>query len=466
MVRIMVDRARAAGASVPAWTGSVMPPGLLREDGVGAAPSRPSARRFLALLFAGGVAVNVATVLLTRRHATVATIDADEQEYWQLASALLDGRMDDLLMRRTLPFPAILAGLRLVLGSEYLRVQLAVSVLLALTPLLVHGFARRQLGSERAARIAALAVLFWPPFARYGATLYSDSLGLLAFAAFLFVAPLRGTAELGSAVGLRRWLVAGLLLGLCVHVKPLYLLYTPFAFVLALAAESSGALRLRAAALLTAGCLLVVLPWSAFISARQGRLLLISGNDGETLAGGLNARLLALEGTGKYVTPDKRTVWVGPGKWLDPPNTGYLTAEELGLPYAEQGQLLSRRAGEWIRSHPREVAYITARKLLYMWGVYPFWNGLAQSLLGNFLMLPLVLAAMLALRRLRGTGAALAPMWVLPIFCSLVACMSWGSWRFRMAGDLGLIVLAAGLVAHLLARHAAAGARQLPSPGR
>jgi hypothetical protein len=111
--------------------------------------------------------------------------------------------------------------------------------------------------------------------------------------------------------------------------------------------------------------------------------------------------------------------------------------------------LLIERTASWIESHPREVAYLTARKLLYMWGIYPFWNGVAQSVLGNFLLLPLMAAAGLALWRSRRMPLRLAMFWSLPIFCSLVACVSWGSWRFRMPGDLGLIVLAATLALYV-----------------
>jgi hypothetical protein len=54
--------------------------------------------------------------------------------------------------------------------------------------------------------------------------------------------------------------------------------------------------------------------------------------------------------------------------------------------------------------------------------------------------------AVFGLRREPETDSTVA--WQLLIFCSLVACASWGSWRFRMLGDLGLIVLAATLALH------------------
>jgi hypothetical protein len=124
-------------------------------------------------------------------------------------------------------------------------------------------------------------------------------------------------------------------------------------------------------------------------------------------------------------------------------DTGYISPEELRLPYAQESQLLTRRTVAWVTTHPGEAAYLTLRKLLYMWGLYPFWNGRSQTLLGNVPTAVLLLLALSALVRLRGCLRALVIMWTLPLFVSLVAIISWGSWRFRQPGDLGLILLAA-----------------------
>jgi len=401
------------------------------------------------LLVALALAINLGSLLAVRRHGTVETLDADEHEYWDLAEALLRGGIDALPARRTLPFPAILATLRALVGNDYIRVQIALLVVLSLSPLLLYLLVRRCVGSERVARLAAIGFLLWPPFVRYGITLYSDSPALLTFLAFLVAFTWaserrNGPEPLGASWG--RWLVAGGLLALCIQMKPLYLLYAPIAFVLAVASEQGPKQRARAGTLLTIGCLLVLLPWSAYLSRREGRFLLISANDAETLAGGLNPELLRMDGTGFYVSPENRVTWVGPGKWLNPAATGYLRPEELELPYGQARKLLAERSMSWIRSHPREVMYITARKLLYMWGIYPFWNGAAQSLLGNCLLLPLMGLAGLGVWRSRQNGSRFAVFWTLPIFSSLIACISWGSWRFRMPGDVGLIVLAAALV--------------------
>jgi 4-amino-4-deoxy-L-arabinose transferase-like glycosyltransferase len=316
-------------------------------------------------------------------------------------------------------------------------VQLLLSGLLAATPVLAYWLVRRQAGSERAAMLAGVAFLLWPPFVRYGASIYSDSIALLLFMVYLLAFPIAQP---------RRWAqfaLAGALLGLCLLVKPLYLLYTPLAFCLAILSETSIRRGLAAAALLTLGCILVLSPWSAYISAREGHFILVSANDGETLAGGLNPTLMKMDDSGVFVTAGGRSTWVGPGKWLPMDQTGYLTSKELELPYSQASALMAVRAREWIKTHPSEVAYLSARKLLYMWGIYPFWNGASQSLFGNIPLLLLVALAGVGSWLNRHAWRRLALFWSLPILSSGVALVSWGSWRFRMPADAGLLIVAA-----------------------
>jgi 4-amino-4-deoxy-L-arabinose transferase-like glycosyltransferase len=400
----------------------------------------------LALLIAALI-VNIAVALVLRSHGTVNTIDSDEREYWDIATGLLRSGLASIPARRTLPYPLLIAALRTLVGDDYLRVQLALSTLLSPTPVVLYWVAIRRLTSERVARLAAVLTLLWPPFVRYAATIYSDSFALLLFLVFLLLFPLPSELAAVGHIRWRQWLIAGAMLGICLLTKPLYLLYAPIAFLLAAFSENLARRRVLAALLLTLGCLASVLPWSTYISRREGQFILVSANDGETLAGGLNPALIKMDHMDPFISPEGRITSIGPGKWLAADATGYLSASEQQLPYTDVGRLLSERAHAWIRSHPREAAYLTARKLLYMWGIYPFWNGASQTLLGNLPLLLLVAAAGISLWRYRHSSSPLAIFWTLPILSTLVALVSWGSWRFRMPADVGLIVLAAALTA-------------------
>jgi hypothetical protein len=111
------------------------------------------------------------------------------------------------------------------------------------------------------------------------------------------------------------------------------------------------------------------------------------------------------------------------------------------LPYFERGTLLRRRAIAWALQNPGQALRLQAAKLLYMWGFYPFWNGWRQTLLGNILTIVAVALSILSICRFGSHGRQLSRFWLLPLFTSVVALTSWGSWRFRQPGDLGLIVL-------------------------
>jgi hypothetical protein len=200
----------------------------------------------------------------------------------------------------------------------------------------------------------------------------------------------------------------------------------------------------HAALLLSAGCALAVLPWSLFISLQEKTPILLCINDGRTVAGALTPRLYELEGQ-VGLTPEGRETRIFPGKWLNIHETGYIQPEELHLPPSVTSQIMMRRAIDWSLAHPATVLHLTVRKLTYMWGIYPIWNGLGQTLFGNLLLLTLLAAATAALICFRHYLPELAFLWTLPVFVSAVAVVTWGSWRFRMPGDLGLIGLAASL---------------------
>jgi Dolichyl-phosphate-mannose-protein mannosyltransferase len=414
--------------------------------------SPPGARTFwswdsgaaTAALLLGALVVNVSIAVLTRRHVVPNLLDADEREYWDLAVQLLQhGGLSAIPARRTLPFPLLLSTLQMLFNGDYFRVQIALSVLLAATPLLIFQVVSKHLGDRRIGVISALLAMCWPLFVRYGATIYSDSFALLLFLMFLWALPHRIVHPSGNKWRRKsQWFVSGVLLSLVIQLKPMYLLYVPFAILLCVLHENTGGRRLGASVLLVLGCGLTLLPWAAYISSREGHTIVVSANGGETLAGGLNPRLLQLRDDTNLTTAEGRVTSVGPGKWLAPDDTGFLTTQELQLPYSEMSRRLSLRARAWILSHPADVLYISARKLLYMWGIYPFWSGAFQTTFGNIPILLLVAAAALGLWQNRRSSVDLAMFWTLPVFVSCVALVSWGSWRFRMPGDFGSIVLA------------------------
>ena len=73
-------------------------------------------------------------------------------------------------------------------------------------------------------------------------------------------------------------------------------------------------------------------------------------------------------------------------------------------------------------------------KLLYMWGLYPVIPE-RDILVLNFISVLSLGLSIAALFRFREHIRLLARFWVLPVYVSAIAMVSWGSWRFREVGD-------------------------------
>src|SRR5271157_2867759 len=295
----------------------------------------------------GSMVLSLSAALAMRAGLRPEQLDMDELEYYTVAGQVADGSYE-FYPRRTVGHLLVLGALRKAFDGRLVPIQLAVSAIFSLTAPLAYLVARRELRDNRAALLGGLGVMAWPLFVWYGATLYSETVALPLFAAFLLAVP--GSWKAGDGRG-GRWFGAGLVLGLCMHCRPMYLLYSPFGALVAYWRGRGGWAGPARAALFAAGCLTVVLPWSLFMTAREGTPVLLCSSGGETIAGGLNPQLLRIEheeGFRPFTAPNGRSTWVGPGKWLSMADTGYLSPEELRLPYSQQSKLLTHRTVGWV----------------------------------------------------------------------------------------------------------------------
>jgi hypothetical protein len=318
-------------------------------------------------------------------------------------------------------------------------VQILVTLLFSLTAPMSYLLARRFVAEDFPAVMAGMATALWPLFVIYGRTLYSETTALPLFVAFLASLP-RGIRLGEETVPRWRWILSGSLLALCMLVRPMYLIFAPFLPLILMLEDGRLRMVSKRLVLVTLGCVITLAPWSIYASLHAKRMLLLSANGGETLAGGLNPTLLA-NGYRSYTAPDGRKSWYGPGKWIGESETGFLSPGEWNLPRPVRDQLLLKRTKEWIVENPRSALYLEVAKLGYMWGIYPFWNGMQQTLLGNLPTLFLLLSSFLAMIRFRLFWRQLSMLFALPLFGSAVALISWGSWRFRQPADVGLILL-------------------------
>lgn len=391
-----------------------------------------------AIALAAGLVVGVAVGYAT----APGKLDFDEQEYWQLSSQLLDGSFA-IFPRRTVAYPLILAAIRLV-SPSFLVTQMLVTAIFALAAPMLFLLVRRLSGSTKTGVLAGLLFAVWPPTTYFGASLYSETAALPFFLLGLWLIP-PGDRVTGqpTPTGGRAALGAGIVLALTTQIRSMYLLFIPFALLAILVEERRRWVAAARALLLLAGFAASTLPWSAYMTLRFHHLILVTANGGETLAGGLGPRLLQPGAPDRLTLPDRST-WVGPGKWLPLTQNGYLSASERRtLPYDRQDALLQQRAIAWARARPGDALYLELCKLGYMWGFYRMAdNGTGQLLLGSLPIIVLLLAVLVALARQPRLTWQTPRLWIVPLFVSAVALISWGSWRFRQPADAALVGLA------------------------
>jgi 4-amino-4-deoxy-L-arabinose transferase-like glycosyltransferase len=396
-------------------------------------------KRIFLLLALLSSAINLGALFALHPTMDPTKLDGDALEYFNLAGRIVDGTYQ-FDSRRVLGHVFILAAFRTITGANLVALQALVTFVFSMSAPLAYCLARRFTKNELVAATVGIVTAFWPLFLIYGKTLYSETTALPFFLLFLALLPRGSAALVPGAVPTWRWILSGAILAVAMLIRPMYLLFLPFVpLILSFEARHSPQV-VRAIGWVALGWAVALAPWSIYASVHAGRALLLSANGGETLAGGLNPNLLK-HGYGVYVAPDGRRTWTGPGKWVGESETGYLSPEDLALPRMERDKLLKQRTTDWILSNPGSAARLEAAKLTYMWGIYPFWNGLAQTLFGNVPTLLLIVGGVEALRRLRPSWQSLAMLWLLPLFTSGVALASWGSWRFRQPADVGLITL-------------------------
>lgn len=372
----------------------------------------------------------------------VNALDQDELEYWRLGRSMIESGTFPV-GRRTPVFPLLIGGLQAVSDFSLQSVSVAISLVYATSAPLAAMLAYRVSGDKVAALLAGAATALWPPSLFFGTSIYSETLALPMFLAFLLLLPWRRDRDGGASM---RWIGAGAALAVCALTRPMYLMFVPVMGLVVLLDQRSIKGAATSFALALAGFCLALLPWSAYASFKSGHSILLSANGGETLAGGFNPTLLSMKPN--VTRAERRTYVAEPGRWILAGDTGYLTADEEKLDYFAQDKILRQRTFEWIVANPADAFYLLFCKLAYMWGYAPSApEGVLKQLFGN---LPIIILqvmfvwAILTCKRIRREGAR---FYLLPLFAIMVATISWGSWRFRQPADVGMLIVVAVAVA-------------------
>lgn len=382
------------------------------------------------ILYAISFAASLLMLFFYNPATTADSLDVDETYYYTHAMEMVNGEyvINDY---RPIGFPLVLAGALFLSHSNILVAKILLSLISSLRAPLLFLLVKRTVGNYKAALLSAFVVIFWPTILYYSSTFYSESISLTVFIAFLYLLPTTGS--------ILRWILAGVALGMLMLIHPMYLFFTPFVFLIIYLENCSFRYVFKSFAILLCATMITIAPWTIAISLKEGRFVLVSVNGADAIGGALNSKLIE---TGYEVreTPSGRLTIQGPGMWTS--EFDYLTLEEKKLPNEERNGLLLHRIIEWIKNHPYDALYLEAAKLANLWGFYPmFWSLKYRIFLGNIPILIVLFMGFTALWKWRTYSRELCRYWLIPVFITMVALITVGSWRYRLPADVALIVL-------------------------
>jgi 4-amino-4-deoxy-L-arabinose transferase-like glycosyltransferase len=383
---------------------------------------RPFATR-LAAIAGVGLAVRLVYSLVVMGDRTPA---GDGREFHLLANVLAQtGRylqpFQYLYLHHTVPttekpplYPALLA-LPSWLGLDSYAAHRVVSCLLGAAAVVLIGLLGRRVGGDRIGLLAGSIAAVYPALWMLDASLRSESLYLPLIALVLLLAYARRFVWLGVVLGL-----AALTRSEALLLLPLLLVFLPRP-------------RLRPALVAVGCCFLVIAPWLARNWITFDQPTAISTNEGGLLAGANchSAYYTQLIGT-----------------WACFPHNDLAWGENEAV----ISDHLRSRALHYVGDHAGRVPAVVGVRVLRVWDLWSPRSASAfeariadrhmdaqrAAVASLYLLVPFAVAGAVVLRRRREPlGILIAPI----VFVTLVAALSYGSTRFRVAAEPSIVVL-------------------------
>ena len=317
------------------------------------------------------------------------------------------------------------------LGFSSFRWDMVASCLLGAGTVAAIGAIGRRVAGARVGIAAAALAAVYPGLVVLDGAVRSESLYVLLVALALLAAyrlvdapTWRRAAILGAAIGLAALTRSeGVLLVVLLGLPAVWL------------ARAERGERLRLAAVLAAGCALVVVPWLGRNWIAFDRPTPISTNTGGLLAGANCPTAYHGEFIGMWACfPQPPRSW------------GHNESVNSGR--------FQRRALRYARDHAGRVPVVASVRLLRTWELWdPRDHATLEAVFNDrnrkvnraaqICMYALVLLAAAGAVVLRRRGQPLRLLLALPLLVSVVAVLSYGSSRFRAAAEVAVVVLAA-----------------------
>jgi 4-amino-4-deoxy-L-arabinose transferase-like glycosyltransferase len=312
-------------------------------------------------------------------------------------------------------YPALLA-LASALGLDSVNVHRVVSCLFGTAAIVLIGMLGRRVGGDRIGLIAAALAAVYPALWMLDASLRSESLYLPLIALVLLLAYEQRPILLGIAIGLATLTRSEALL-----LLPLMLFTLPKP-------------RWKPALALIASCFALLTPWLARNWITFNQPTGISTNEGGLFAGA-NCH-------SAYYTPLIGTWACFP---INDPAWGENEAVISGH--------LRQRAVDYAGDHAGRVPAVVGVRVLRVWDLWDpsdaahleasiadrHIRAQQAAMLSLYLLVPFAIAGAVVLRR---RGEQLRILLIPIVFVTLVAALSYGSTRFRVAAEPSIVVLA------------------------
>jgi 4-amino-4-deoxy-L-arabinose transferase-like glycosyltransferase len=367
----------------------------------------------------------------------------DSDGYWELGRTIARGRPyeygpDHLKIFRTPGYPVVLAPLFLLREEPPVFWARAMSAALGTAAVGAVAALAWLLFDQRTALLAGAIAAIYPEAIAAGVFVLSEApfTPLMMLHLVLWTLAWR-SAKTNRIAG---WSAAGgIAAGAATLMRPSWLLFIPFAAVIALIASKNRRKHVAIAAIMLACLCLTMLPWWVRNYQVAGRFVPTSLQVGASLYDGISPTATGasdMSFVGQFVA-DQRADDAEPG------------ADASGLFEDRLDRRLRDAALDWARQHPSRVAALMAIKFARMWSFVPNANEFQSRWLRLILAAtytPIICLALVGVWRFtRRDWPHL--LCVLPaVYFTLLHIIFVSSIRYRQPAMLPLIVLASGVI--------------------